>query len=483
MKLIFPAVVLTLLVLNAPAVDACSCGGYPTICGSYQGADAVFIGVVQRVETKTAKTADGREFSASQLANVQVEKSFKGVAQPELVFYSGGSSCDAVYKEGQRRLFYAHYNKETKKWGVAACGRSRVLDEVSGAGDDLLYLQNLPKSAAATRISGDLAHYEDDPAKGFTRVRNIMGAKVKITGEGKTYEVYTDKDGVYEIYGLAPGKYTVEPELPMGLKVRFPIHYGELDYSDRKNVKLVLHEKSCASMDFVLSSKNRIAGKVFGADGQVLPHVCLNLSLKDKTTASNWIFDCTDEQGRYELDEIPPGEYLIVLNSEGKISSNEPFPTAYYPGVFEKNKATVLAITDGSNLEDYDIHIPSQEKRRTLQGVFQYSDGKPVVDEFVEFKADQVKQGFDGETNTKTDDQGRFNLIVLEGLKGNLRGFMFTYEGEFENCPQLDKLIRAQGKTIPDVGTKPIPIEITGDMQDIKLTFPFPSCKRPTKEN
>jgi len=482
MKTLFSVVTFALLVLNAPAVEACSCGGYPTICGSYRGANAVFIGVVQRVETRMAKASDGREFSASQIAHVQVEKSFKGVAQPELVFYSGGSSCDAVYEEGQRWLFYAYYNKDTKTWSTAACDRSRVIKEVSSIGDDLIYLQNLPKSAAATRLSGDLAHYEADPVKGFTRIRNIMGAKVKITGEGKIHEVYTDKDGVYEIYGLPPGKYTVEPEIPLGLKVRFPMHYGELDYSDPKNVKLVLHENSCASMGFVLSSKNRIAGKVFGADGQVLPNVCLNLSPKDKVVASNWNFDCTDAQGRYELDGIPPGEYLIVLNSKGKISSNEPFPTAYFPGVFEKNKATVLAITGGSNLEDYDIHIPSQEKRRTLEGVLQYSDGKPAVNEFVEFNADQVKEGFEGRAQSGTDDQGRFTLIVLEGLKGTLRGFMHTYEGEFENCPQLDKLIRAQGNK-SDVGTKPMPVEITRDMQNIKLTFPFPSCKRPKKEN
>ena len=111
--------------------------------------------------------------------------------------------------------------------------------------------------------------------------------------------------------------------------------------------------------------------------------------------------------------------------------------------------------------------------------MFLFSDGKPVVDEFVEFKADQVKEGLEGRAHTGTDDQGRFTLVVLEGLKGTLRGFMYTNEGEFENCPQNDKAIR--GKS--DLGTKPIPLEITGDMQDIKLTFPFPSCKKPKKEN
>src|SRR6185369_17825646 len=453
---------------------------YPSVCGSYESADAVFIGVVQRVETKSAKGRDGKEYFVGQVAHIQVEKSFKGIARPEFIFRTEGSSCDAVYEEGQRWLLYAYYNKETKSWGIGACDRSTLIEN---AAVDLLYLQGLPKSASTTHLSGVLEHYEEDPEKGFTRVKNIIGAKVKISGEGKDYEVYTDKNGVFDIAGLPPGKYAVEPEIPVGLKVRFPIHYGAVDFSDRKNLRLILKEKSCAQVTFVLSSNNRIAGTLFGADGRVLPDVCLNLTSKDKAARSNWIFDCTDKEGRYELKEIPPGEYLLVLNSDGKISSNAPFPTAYFPGVFEKDKATILTIAESTNLEDYDIHIPSQENRKILQGVLRYSDGKPVAGKFVEFKADEVKAGLDGEVHTSTDDQGRFTLTVLEGLKGNLRGFMYTYEGEYVNCPQLDKLLQAMGGRVPDVGTKPMPLEITRDMQDIKLTFPFPYCNKAKEDD
>lgn len=476
MKTLFAAVILTLLLLSARAVDACSCAGYPTVCDSYRGADAVFIGVVQSVENNNAKGADGREYMAGQVAHIQVEKSFKGKALPEFVFRTGGTSCDPIYTEGERWLFYAYYDQKARTWGIAFCDRSRRID---GAADDLLYLQGLPKSAAGTRLSGELEHYEEDPEKGFSRVKNIIGAKVKIAGGGKEYEVYTDKNGVFEILGLPPGKYTVDPEIPVGLKVRFPVVYGKgFDVSADKHIRLALDEKSCASVSFVLSSDNRIAGTVFGADGRVLPNVCLNLSPKDKSARSNWIFDCTDSEGRYEMKEIPPGEYLIVLNSDGKISSDEPFPTAYFPGVFEKDKATVLTIAQSTKIEDYDIHIPSQENRRTLQGVLRYSDGKPVVKEFVEFKAGEVKPGFEGEVHTSTDEQGRFTLNVLEGMKGILRGFMYTYEGEYVDCPQLDKILKDKGGRVPDVGTKPMLLEITRDMQDIKLTFPFPLCQK-----
>lgn len=473
MKISLTVLIFIYLLINSSSVFGCSCGGYPTACAAYLGAEAVFIGTVQTVQNRKKKGDDGNEYVAGQEARVQVEKTFKGMKETEAIFRSWGSSCDAVYKEGQRWLFYARYDEKTKSWGIGACGRSTLIEN---AAEDLLYLQGLPASSERTRLSGILEHYEDNPVKGFTRVRNIIGAKVKLIGAQKTYEVFTDKDGVYEIYGLPAGKYVIDPEVPLGLKLRFPIYFGKTDYTDKLTLRVALEEKSCGGANFVFSANTKIRGKLFGADGLPMRNVCLSLMPKDKPANHNWIFDCTDEQGSYELKEIPLGEYFIVVNYHGKISSDEPFPTAYYPGVFDKKKATVLAITDGAHLEDYDIHIPSQETRRVIQGVLLFSDGRPVANEFVEFKADAVKEGYDGEVHTSTDGQGRFSLTVLQGLKGSLRGFMYTYEGEFENCPQLDKLIKARGGNVPDVGTKPIMLEINRDVQDIKLIFPFSYC-------
>jgi len=475
MKISLTVLIFIYLLINPSSVFACSCGGYPTACAAYLGAEAVFIGTVQNVQIRNEKGGDGNEYIGGQVARVQVEKAFKGMKETEAIFRSWGSSCDAVYKEGERWLFYAHYDVKTKSWGIGACGRSTLIEN---AAEDLLYLQALPASSEKTRLSGILAHYEDDPVKGFTRVRNIIGAKVKLIGAQKTYEVFTDKNGVYELYGLPAGKYVVDPEVPLGLKVRFPIYFGKTDYSDTKTLRVALEEKSCGGANFFFSANTMIRGKVFGADGLAMRNVCLSLMPKDKPGRHNWILDCTDEQGSYELSQIPSGEYIIVVNYHGRISSDEPFPTAYYPGVFDKEKATVLAITHGAHLEDYDIHIPSQETRRVIQGVLLFSDGRPVANEFVEFKAGAVKEGYVGEVRTSTDSQGRFSLNVLQGLKGSLRGYMFTYVGQFENCPQLDKLIKEQGRKVFDVSTNPMMLEINRDIPDIKLSFPFPHCTK-----
>ncbi len=301
-------------------------------------------------------------------------------------------------------------------------------------------------------------------------------------GEQKTYEVYTDENGVYEISDLPPGKYSIQTDTPPGLKIRYIIFTGEKDYSDRKSPKVVLKEKSCVMADFNFSSDTAIIGKVFGADGHAMPNVCLSLQPKGKTVPYTRHFACTNNQGRYGMTEIPSGEYIIVVNYDGKISSNQPFPMAYYPGVFEKDRARVLTIVNGDRLEDIDIHLQSQENRNVLQGILLYSDGRPVPNEFVEFQAETVKPGYDGKVHTRTDEQGRFSLNVLRGLKGRLSGFTYTYSGQYVNCPQIEKLIEEKGGRGPTIESGRINMEVTTDVQGIKLIFPFPYCVKAKRE-
>lgn len=219
-----------------------------------------------------------------------------------------------------------------------------------------------------------------------------------------------------------------------------------------------------------------MSGRVFGADGRPLQSVCLNLLLKENPNGRPTLLDCTDEQGRYKIDEIPPGEYLIAVNADGQKSGHEPFPTVYYPGVFEKEKASPLTVTTGGSFEEYDIHVPSEEATRVIEGVLLYRDGRAAANELVEFKADAVRQGYDGTSRTKTDAQGRFSLTVLQGLKGRLRGYVITYEGQYENCPELEKLIKESDTRVPEIGTEPISLEVNSDYQGIKLVLPFPYC-------
>ena len=230
-----------LLPLAAARVEACSCFGYPSPAGAYAAADAVFVGTVVRAAPDTREKAE----SVVQTVTARADEVFKGArVGEEITFRQPSHNCAPRFGAGERRLFYASHDAKAKTWEVHGCNRGSNL---KGAADDLLYLRALPLSAQRNRVSGMLKRYEDIPV-----TVPLSGVKVRVKGKDRTYEATTNADGVYELYDLPPGTYTIEPELPLGLKVSFPMQFGP---GDEKGdvVTIELEEKTCAGADFIVS--------------------------------------------------------------------------------------------------------------------------------------------------------------------------------------------------------------------------------------
>jgi hypothetical protein len=266
MKKIITSAILLLCSGATANVFACSCIGTPTPCSSYAAAKAVLVGSVRSVEAWT-DGVDG-EVAAVRNVYVHVEKTFKGSVGAELPLRSYNTSCDFDFKQGQRWLLYAYYDDQKKIWRISSCDRSTLIEE---AADDLAFLQGLPSAASATRLSGVLRREKSDTDEGPSRTVPLVATKVNIIGAGHTYEAFTDKNGVYEIFGLPPGIYTVKPEPPPGLKLR-SWNWGPRSFEGNAiSLKLDLKEKSCAFADFSFMVDFQTSGKVSSGDGKPIP--------------------------------------------------------------------------------------------------------------------------------------------------------------------------------------------------------------------
>src|SRR5258705_6790084 len=208
------------LLSTAQTVTACSCGPRPTVLDSFEKADEVVIVKVLSV-VKAEDTEEQHYVDGVTKATLIVERLFKGnlKVRDEIVFgQGGGADCIWTFDEesiGHQYLFYLtrpekfsarRYlpSKEPGLWFAFGCGRSTGL---AGATEDLLYLENMSKRRGQTRISGSIGggfQYPDI---------DVEGKRIKIIGKDRTYEAKTDKDGIFEIYNLPPGKYFVEPKM------------------------------------------------------------------------------------------------------------------------------------------------------------------------------------------------------------------------------------------------------------------------------
>jgi hypothetical protein len=166
------------------------------------------------------------------------------------VLHQPGRKIAPKFILGSRYLVYANFDRATRKWEVRRCGRTRLANYVQ---DDLHYLDALPASLNRTRIAGEVTRYERDDDNPVGTSYKLSGVRIKIKGEGKEYEVVTNKHGIYELRDVPAGKYRIEPVIPQGLELFGVMHYGPFDRSKFRSLSVELKEGGCSGAGFILT--------------------------------------------------------------------------------------------------------------------------------------------------------------------------------------------------------------------------------------
>ena len=456
------------LVLQAES--ALACGPRPTVLDNYERSQAVIIARVLSVEK--VETEDNSEEPGP--AKLVVEKVYKGNLR--------GSDHITVWADGQRGLLFdqntiGHQflvylvgpNEDDNSWHPLGCGRTQSLE---WATDDLLYLDNLARRRGKTRVSGLYLYWPNSKSD------DVGNKEIRIIGEKKTYQTKTDANGVYEIYNLPPGNYLIKPEIPKGWQsAGYPHSVTGIPFTKAISPhprSITLEAKKHVTVDLLFEPDNAIEGRVVGPDGTPVKGVYTYLwKAGDESEESESLIQ-TNEYGNFRIESIPPGSYVLVLNQEG-ISSTQPFPRLFYPGVTDREKATAIDVRIGETVKDLEIVVPKFAETITVSGVLLFSDGTPAADETVYFTAIEQK-GIDGNNLDRTDSQGRFRLKLVKGVRGELNSeFTPGYE-EYQKCPKLLELVRKTGEESNTIRSSSIPIDGTQRLENLVLKFPFEKC-------
>jgi hypothetical protein len=253
---------------SANTIFACMCGN-SSISEMYKNSDAIVSAKVigfkpTVVEEDWIIYEDGDEKKGKkvheklqgQQVTLEISRWFKGAYRKSILILSQpNSTCDWSFNEQDLKkkfLFYLYFNKKYKTYKIIACGRSSAFED---AADDLSWLSGLPKSLQRTRLSG-VVQLKDDKNT-FPPVGSI---KIKIIGNNKNYELITDINGLYEIWDLPPGKYTINSEMPETKKIAwtssvpdgFTAFWSADKPENSDSLKVTLKPKSTAGIDFML---------------------------------------------------------------------------------------------------------------------------------------------------------------------------------------------------------------------------------------
>lgn len=418
-----------LLMACASAEARASCvGDWSPPCQAFWRAEVVFTGtVVELTHTEKYSTKFGNEDwdARDRLARFQVEEVFRGEAGREVVIaateilptpikfpdgtdgfksFSGGD-CEYRFKQGERYVVYAHLDRERAGRLRVGFNRTRPL---ANAADDLAFLRGLKTADPSTgRVYGRVVRQDRDLKPGnYAEAAPVEGVRVEVVAEGGGVPrvVTTDREGRYEVAGLAPGAYLVRAEMPETLAA-----YGE------QKARIVA--RGCAEVDFRTHADGRVAGRVLDREGRPVAELKLDLIPADGPEISlNGLWAHTDREGRYELKDIPPGRYLFGFALAGAPDERAPYPRTYYPGVASTAQATALEVAPGQRLSLFDLRLPARYAVRWFEVSVVWPDGRPVENASLRLENDDYQWDSKGTRQEKVEGAGRYRVTGFEGV-------------------------------------------------------------------
>lgn len=473
------------LFLAIQPIKACQCGQMPTVITSLNRSENVFIGEI----VKFGKEETTNKFDSPYGATISVKKVYKGsLKEGDIKFFVKGSGDNCLFEFSEKwigltLLIYDSDSGWGKRFnlseGITFCGRSANLEKAT---IDFLYLDNLEKLRGKTRIYGNV---------GFAYGReNPQGRKIRIIGKDKTYEVITDKNGIYEIYDLPAGEYVLEPEIPKGWRIEenlirlvmIPQSGQEFPQPESPTqFPIILEAQKDASYDFFYVADNTIRGRIIDPVGKPMNGICLTAIKSDAASPDCSYSSCTDEQGNFEITSLDRGNYIFVINKDGKASSKQPIHRLFYPGVKERAEATIINISEGEKIILKDFKVPEVLQIFTLSGILVFSDGTSAWREHIRFIPDKNDERFKGDDYGDFDDYAKndssFLIKIFKGQTGKLRGEMTLDKKQLETCPEIkNAVIENKSDNTVTVATKSLEIKADQDLKNIKLAFPFIPC-------
>ncbi len=422
------ATVLLVSAVGAQRAEACSCFANPP-CAAVWKADAVFIGTV--VDGASERIGGSLSWTVHKVA---VGQTFRGSVDSFLTLVPGNrptaeqieaskshpgesmtmSSCDYGFEMGKQYVIYARRTSDGQ-WTTSMCSGTKPLEEASA---DLDYIATIPYAEPTGRVYGTVERVVRGPAdrSGSTSIpaANVRVALVSATNRLTTT---TDKEGKLDVQ-VPPGEYTIAPIVAETVRV-----YGPF--------QTYIPARGCAPVYFGLTANGRIEGRVVRSDGTPVSRTSVDVVPADLprgerpdsfTTPPS---GTTDENGRFSIDAILPGRYVVAVNARFGPRLFAPYLPTYFPGVGRQD-ARVVEVGEGERKTGFTI-VVNPLSETTVSGVVVFDDDRPAVEANVTAAPVDHREMIMG--SARADNSGAFELRLLAGVSYLLKAGIRTENG------------------------------------------------------
>lgn len=343
-------------------------------CAEYGQSSVVFIGRFlagsKIVEKRAGQTKD---FYYGHIT-FETFESFRGPLG-KVVELESPYASDQTFQIGQLYLVYARENEPGK---LIAGDRTKSMQTFAQMGldkesidllkdfrieTDLQFLRSVRTSIrihGMVQLNGLPLLSPTAKAKDWLTFTPVSDIRLKVTGQGQTFEVKTNSNGEYEIVGLPAGSYEVEIIPPLG----FRIPNANWIATQQLNVL----DGGCGVASFALEAFGKVYGRVLDSEGKPVPNLPVQAILsswqKEEILVSKVDSPMykreglTNEDGYYEIAQLPSGNFLICVGLDA--TSQKRYLPTFYPGVTNKEQATIVTVSVDQHPSGIEIRIPSK---------------------------------------------------------------------------------------------------------------------------
>jgi hypothetical protein len=410
---------LTALVI-APAVESCPCPRVEAPCAAYWSASEVFVGRVDSVK----RTA------ADDITTFTVLESFRGVTSStiDVITTRGGRPCSVQLRIGHEYVVYARRADDTGRPTTSLCSRTRVVEDAAA---DLTYARALKQgSGPPGRISGRVVLVPRDlSGRSIPAAQPAPDIVVRVSSiaNNRAETTVTNQAGDFAFENRGAGSYIVRVDVP------------DRYYSEDPGAIVELRDpRSCVEVVATLFDNGQVAGRVVDSSAQPVAGLTIELSTANGAHSKRAI---TDREGRYAISQVPPGRFVVGINTGPLRRDLRRQPRVYYPGAVGRASAVHITVAGGERVTLGDLRIPDQLKYVPVSGIVFDADGRPAEGARVFLKGLAEDDADYILTEPVTADaSGKFVVAALGGAEYRLFAERGRLEGRLERVDSSEQV-------------------------------------------
>jgi hypothetical protein len=390
----------------APAGEAlaCVCAPVGSPCAAIEHSDAVIFSGTALEVSRPGGSADLPASERLVRVRFSVNELFRGASDKTMVVSTPDESgmCGYEFQAGESYLVFARLTAQ----GVVTSVCSRTT-HLSAAQDDLEVLHEAAQGGVRSRLHGRtlLLMARMNGALIPAIVGGLPDIKVVARTGSTAQETITDETGAFRFIGLEPGRYMLRVAPNERWKPMF----------DRE---VTAQLDGCSAEADLLLTPPSLSGTVRRLDGSPARDLRITVVDVGRVSASDSVITFTDAEGRWTIDGLRDGRYLVGLNVFQAPSARSPFPPLWYPGVAQAGKGEEIALRD-QRPRQLDLTLPAPLPRRTIRGLVLNASGQPVQGAMVSLIDVEFPNQEAGEATS--DAQGRFTIEAVEGRQVSVR--------------------------------------------------------------